>query len=40
MNIATDLQYLLLLELKEHMTLGKLAELTGLTTGGITVVLD
>jgi DNA-binding MarR family transcriptional regulator len=39
-EITTYLQYLRLLELKWPMTPGKLAELTGLTTGGITVVLD
>ena len=36
----TDMQCLHLLELMGPLTPGKLAECTGLTTGGITVVLD
>jgi MarR family transcriptional regulator, organic hydroperoxide resistance regulator len=36
----TDMQCLHLLELLGPLTPGKLAERTGLTTGGITVVLD
>jgi len=36
----TDMQTLHLLELMGPMTPGRLAECTGLTTGGVTVVLD
>lgn len=36
----TDMQTLHLLELHGPMTPGRLAECTGLTTGGVTVVLD
>ena len=36
----TDMQSLHLLELLGPMTPGKLAECTGLTTGGVTVMLD
>lgn len=36
----TDMQTLHLLELLGPMTPGRLAECTGLTTGGVTVVLD
>ncbi len=37
---ATDYQVLNLLDLRGSATPGELAQLTGLTTGGITVVLD
>jgi MarR family transcriptional regulator, organic hydroperoxide resistance regulator len=37
---ATDYQVLNLLDLRGDATPGKLAQLTGLTTGGITVALD
>jgi MarR family transcriptional regulator, organic hydroperoxide resistance regulator len=36
----TDLQFINLLEIHGPLTPGKLAQLTGLTTGGVTVVLD
>jgi MarR family transcriptional regulator, organic hydroperoxide resistance regulator len=36
----TDLQFLNLLELYGSLTPGRLADLSGLTTGGVTVVLD
>jgi DNA-binding MarR family transcriptional regulator len=36
----TDLQFINLLEVQGPLTPGKLAQLTGLTTGGVTVVLD
>jgi DNA-binding MarR family transcriptional regulator len=36
----TDLQFINLLDIDGPMTPGRLAELTGLTTGGVTVVLD
>jgi DNA-binding MarR family transcriptional regulator len=36
----TDLQFINLLEVHGPLTPGKLAELTRLTTGGVTVVLD
>jgi len=36
----TDMQCVHLLELMGPLTPGKLAECTGLTTGGVTVVLD
>ena len=36
----TDMQCIHLLELMGPLTPGKLAECTGLTTGGVTVVLD
>jgi DNA-binding MarR family transcriptional regulator len=36
----TDLQFINLLEIHGPLTPGKLAQATGLTTGGVTVVLD